>query len=732
MSLIGQTLGQFHIVEFIGAGGMASVYKAYQPNLDRYVAVKVLPAQHALTPGFKERFILEARAVAQLSHPNILPIYDFGVEDDLSYFVMKYVPDLTLSNLMGQPMKLNLVSHFIDQVASALDHAHARGILHRDIKPANMLLEGDWLLLADFGVAKIVESNTIITSTGHVFGSPAYVSPEQAEGNPLDQRTDIYSLGVVLYQMVVGRVPYQDTNPMRVIFKHIHEPPPTPRSVRPDLSEAVEQVILTAMAKDPAKRYDSAAELAEALRQAVALAAQGVEAPAPAISLEEKVGEVIPAPSTQPIPVAAPKSSLLEASRPAVAPRAPLPRSRQSVPNLGMTIVAGALLLLMVVGVLFLFSGDGNAEGPTPAETAPPQVSPTAVSQMAAPTLTLVPATSTPLPPAEVTPTLAAPAPTAVTPAPITPAPTATLPPAETTIASSGADETVIPTPEPQPAIEGILAIPVKFGSEFKVYLTGFDGAGMNGPAPISVGNARQPRFRPDGQALLVNGTDSGALRGIFTTGRQGQAPAPLNDRGDGYWPVWSPDGATIAFVDLNQNRTLVKQSSQLARSESDYVPLQANNAKLIGNNLVWSDDNHLVFQGCAEWAGQAGECGIWVMDTAVMRPVRLTSDSGLPLDAKKGWLLYMLPTDGDWDIYLLSLAGGQPVNLTNNSYQDGLGALAPDGRSVAYISNESGNWAVWTITLRDKQKQKWFDFDPQRGIIDLNSWSEEHMSWTQ
>lgn len=727
MSLIGQTLGQFHIVEFIGAGGMASVYKAYQPNLDRYVAVKVLPAQHALTPGFKERFILEARAVAQLSHPNILSIYDFGVEDDLSYFVMKYVPDMTLGNLMGQPMKLNLVSHFIDQVASALDHAHARGILHRDIKPANMLLEGDWLLLADFGVAKIVESNAIITSTGHVFGSPAYVSPEQAEGNPLDQRTDIYSLGVVLYQMVVGRVPYQDTNPMRVIFKHIHEPPPTPRSVRPDLPEAVEQVILTAMAKDPANRYNHAGELADALRQAVTLSAQGVDLPVLPTVPQEKADEAPSIPSNQSMKVSAPKLSTVEPVKPTIsASPAPVPVVRQSVSNLGMSVVAAGLLLLIVVGTLFFFSGDGNAEGPTPAETSPVQTSPGVLEQVTAPILT--PALPTALPTTQ--PERIVPTPT--TSVPVTPVPTATVLPVEATTVSSMADETIIPTSESQSSIAGTLAIPVKFGPEFKVYLTGFDGLGMNGPAPVSLGNARQPMFRPDGQTLLINGTENGALRGIFTTDRQGQAPNPLNDRGDAYWPVWSPDGAEIMFADLNQNRTLFRQNSQLAKAETDYLPVQANNVSISGNNLVWSDDNRLVFQGCADWAGQAGECGIWMTDVAAMQPVRLTSDGGLPLDARKGLLIYMLPTDGDWDLYMLPLAGGQPVNLTNNSYQDGMATLAPDGRSVAYVSNESGSWAVWTITLKDNQKQKWFAFDPQRGTIDLNTWSEEHMSWTQ
>ncbi len=268
MSLIGQTLGQYQIVERIGAGGMATVYKAYQPGLDRYVAVKVLPAQHALSPGYKERFINEAKVVAKLDHPNILPIYDVGLEGDLSYFVMKYVPGhrTTLRDLLGQPMDLATISHFINQVAGALDHAHERGIVHRDIKPTNILLEDDWLLLADFGLAKIVMSQQQLTGTGAIVDTPAYLSPEQAEGKPIDHRADIYSLGTVLYQMVTGQVPYDADSPMGILFKHIYEPIPRPRRLKPDLPAGIEGIILKAMSKNPDDRYDQAGKLAEALR----------------------------------------------------------------------------------------------------------------------------------------------------------------------------------------------------------------------------------------------------------------------------------------------------------------------------------------------------------------------------------------------------------------------------------------------------------------------------------
>jgi serine/threonine protein kinase len=700
VSLIGQTLGQYRIVEFIGAGGMASVYKAYQSSLDRHVAIKVLPAQHALTPGYKDRFIQEARAVAQLSHPNILPIYDFGLEGDLSYFVMKYVPDHTLADLMGQPLDLIRVSHIVGQLAGALDHAHTKGIVHRDVKPSNMLLEGDWLLLTDFGLAKITEASTVITSTGHIFGTPAYVSPEQAEGLPLDHRTDIYSLGIVMYEMVVGRVPFEGSTAMRIINKHIHELPPPPSTLRPDLPAVVEQVMLRALAKQPEDRYSRALDLATALREAVESASQTkhrIDKPAmPALRPEE-----IPA---QP-PVARAVSSL-EAK--AVAAASP-PKQGRPFSYFGLSLLVVILLLSLIGGALFFFTpGEGADESALAAATSG-SLTPAAVSPTSTPTRL---ATVTPVPPT------ASPTPTATLPA--APAPTtATLPAAA-------------PTSLPTPSISGTLAIPVKVGPEFKVFLTGFDGAGINGPAPVSLGNARQPTFRRDGQAIAVNGAETGALRGIFVTDSRGGGPQPLNDRGEAFWPVWSPDGTELMFVDLDKGRTVFRQNSQLAKSEADYTQVQINNVNLTANNLVWSDDNRLIFQGCADWLGQSGECGIWAADAATLEPVRLTSNGGLPTDAKNGLLTYMLAEDGDWEIYLLSLSGGEPVKLTDNTSQDGLAAIAPDGQSLAYVSDESGNWAVWTVTLSDRQKQKWFDLDPQRGTIDVNSWSEERMSWTQ
>lgn len=286
------------------------------------------------------------------------------------------------------------------------------------------------------------------------------------------------------------------------------------------------------------------------------------------------------------------------------------------------------------------------------------------------------------------------------------------------------------PLPPPSPTFTGKLAIPLMLGFEFKVYITGFDGSGVNGTSPVSLGNARQPMFRRDGQAIMVNGT-AGAFNGVFITDAQGLAPAIVNGRAEAYWPTWSPDGTEFIFSDTNFGRRIFRQS---VSDPSNLQELQISGVTLTGDNLLWSDDGRIIFRGCAEWIGQANECGIWVTDASATSPQRIVVGAdGFPTDAKLGLLTYMSNAGSDWEIYLVPLNGGQPVQLTDNASQDGLAAIAPDGRSVAYLSNEdTSNWALWTITLVSGQKQKWFDIDPQRGAIDLELWAQDRISWTR
>lgn len=264
--LIGRTMGSYRITEQLGRGGMATVYKAYHPVLDRYVAVKVLPRYFTHDATFFERFLQEAQAVARLRHHNIMQVYDFGREGDIPYLVMEYLPGGTLQDRLGKPLPLGEALRITRQVADALGYAHKQGIIHRDVKPSNVLLtkEGD-AVLSDFGIAKIVESLVSLTKTGVGVGTPEYMAPEQGQGLPVDGRSDLYSLGVVLYEMVTGQAPYSAETPLAIVLKHINDPLPLPRRVNPAIPEAVERIILTCLAKNPADRYQTGADLVQAI-----------------------------------------------------------------------------------------------------------------------------------------------------------------------------------------------------------------------------------------------------------------------------------------------------------------------------------------------------------------------------------------------------------------------------------------------------------------------------------
>ncbi len=267
--LVGQTLGQYRIIEQIGEGGMATVFKAYQPGLNREIALKVLPPHFAKKGDFSQRFEREAQAIGNLHHQNILPVYDSGQDKGFSYLAMRYIPNArTLTDVMKNPLPTPRVIELVSQIGAALDHAHQAGIIHRDIKPSNVLMDGDWALLSDFGLAKIVEGSVELTGTGVGMGTPSYMSPEQGMGKKVDHRTDIYALGIILFEMLTGLVPHKAETPIATIMKRVNEPLPLPRSLNPKIPEAVERVLLKALAHHPPDRFASCAELTTALKAA--------------------------------------------------------------------------------------------------------------------------------------------------------------------------------------------------------------------------------------------------------------------------------------------------------------------------------------------------------------------------------------------------------------------------------------------------------------------------------
>jgi len=269
--MIGRRLGDYKITERIGAGGMAIVYKANDLNLGgRTVAVKVLPENLASDRGFVALFTREARTAAKLSHPNVVTIHRVGEEDDIHYFAMSYIDGKSLSGIIEDRGKLPVdeIIHIVSEVCKALEYTHSEGVMHRDIKPANIMFDklGN-VIVTDFGIARAV-GGTRLPQTRGVIGTAEYMSPEQAQGEEdIDYRTDIYSLGVVLYEMLTGRVPFKGTNPLSVAMKHTKEPPPPPRELDVSIPAWLESVVLKCLAKSPDKRYQSAKELRDTLQK---------------------------------------------------------------------------------------------------------------------------------------------------------------------------------------------------------------------------------------------------------------------------------------------------------------------------------------------------------------------------------------------------------------------------------------------------------------------------------
>ncbi|HEX3050604.1 MAG TPA: serine/threonine-protein kinase [Aggregatilineaceae bacterium] len=269
---IGDTLGPYRIIEQIGQGGMATVYKAYHANLDRYVAVKVLHPAFKEDPSFFERFKREAQIVAKLEHPAIIPVYDYADKDGQPYLVMKFIEGETLkARLKRKSLTLTETITIFESVAAGLTYAHTHGILHRDIKPSNIMLDKDGTpYIADFGLARIAQAGESTLSQDMMLGTPQYISPEQAQGvRDLGPSTDVYSLGIVLYEIIVGRVPFSADTPFAIIHDHIYKPLPIPTQLNPDVPPQIEKVLLKALSKMPQDRFQSAVELVSAFRQAV-------------------------------------------------------------------------------------------------------------------------------------------------------------------------------------------------------------------------------------------------------------------------------------------------------------------------------------------------------------------------------------------------------------------------------------------------------------------------------
>ncbi|MDX1521859.1 MAG: protein kinase, partial [Anaerolineae bacterium] len=380
-NLVGKTVDRYRIVAKLGRGGMAEVYKAYQPGLDRYVAIKVMLGHMDDDPDFVRRFGREARNVGNLRHPNIVQAYDFANEQGLYFMVMEYIDGPTLKEEIrarkkaNKPFDLKEVAIVFTALCNAVDYAHKNKMIHRDIKPANVMITRDGqVVLTDFGIVRQMGA-TQHTATGALTGTPAYMSPEQGQGKKATEQSDIYALGVMLYEMVTGVVPFDAETPFAVIMKHVSEPLPLPTKKNPDLPPPVEQVILKTMSKKPEDRYQTAGELAKALRDAVEISYSELGKPLQIVAPPPKVTDIdhptgpITAQeraATMGVPAGgATAVSMEEATVASTPPPVAVPPAQKPLPMMPIFIGAGGLIVLLIVGGIFWFSGDDSASNGT-------------------------------------------------------------------------------------------------------------------------------------------------------------------------------------------------------------------------------------------------------------------------------------------------------------------------------------------------------------------------------
>jgi serine/threonine protein kinase len=383
--LEGTTLGRYHLQRPLARGGMAEVYLAHDEQMHRDVAIKVV---HWSQADAIERFQREVEAVGALMHDHILPAFDYGEQESWSYLVMPYIEHGTLRERLKTqgPLTQEAAGLLLEQIVSALHYAHDHGMLHRDIKSSNILLRHDsYAYLGDFGLAKALDGGSDFTQAGYIIGTPEYMAPELAE-QPASISSDIYALGVLLYEMVTGHVPFRGSIPMAVLVKHMHEQPVRPSLLNPAITLPVEQVILCALEKEPSRRFKTPQALAQAYRQALTASEQSVTLPkmVPA-SLEtgntsDNAGSrhvlpvqsansfIAPDETTDPIIPVSPPKKMQQAAPPPVVPWLLRPRQR-SHNRMAMAFLVALVLLLVISLSLGFFVQSSSHRSPTPSPT---------------------------------------------------------------------------------------------------------------------------------------------------------------------------------------------------------------------------------------------------------------------------------------------------------------------------------------------------------------------------
>lgn len=648
-NLVGQTLGQYQVLEKIGEGGMAAVYRAWQPSLQRYVALKVLHPYLLKDAEFVERFKQEAIIAANLRHHNIVTIYEVGQDKGRIFIAMEFIEGRSLGEIIASEgaMALDRAIDVVAQVASALDYAHKHGVIHRDIKPANILLTNEGrAVITDFGIAKaLTESGFMpkLTQVGTVLGTPAYMSPEQIQGQVLDYRSDLYSLGIVVYEMLSGRTPFGGAT-TALLYAQVNLVPPDIRALNPQLPAHVSSALSVMLAKNPSDRFPSATAFVQALKGEESFVSPAPLPKGKTVVMPPGMETTLPPYPPHP-PFPPPPSQGGPVSPPGVYP----PKETKSAwlrtagIGFGCLAVAGIMVVAMIA-LMYLFNMPPGIQRYAQGLFQQATVTPSPVS--AGRVIAFISERD------------------GNTDIYLTRADGSGL----VNLTNSAANE-YFPRWSPDGAQISchVYSPGVQAGQgDAKIHLINV-ATGESALVNTGFANSKFASWSPDGSQLVFSGQDGGSFDLFIIDLRTGNVRRITEGPEDDYFPSWSPDGKGIAFVRVDG-----------AEREIFKVDLDTLEAVNLTNRAGedswpdWSPDGRSI----AFASNRTGNLEIYVMNADGSGQRQLTNTTGYnnrePFWTADGnHIVFGSNRDGNWEIYIMNANGSNPIRLTSNSVPD-------------------------------------------------------------